>query len=303
MIFSELYSAYYKTVSEILRKAVKQELTDSELQAIVRKNAFSESELTIIPALKNQKWQLLKSDLTTQIENPPSAPITVLEKQWLKAILLDPKIRLFDIHIKGLDDVEPLFTPDDFYIYDKYADGDDFTDEAYIERFRMILSAIHDKTALTVETVNRKGNPMLMHLLPEKLEYSEKDGKFRLISSGCRYGGTINLARITKCKPYTGNSFVPRRAPEIKMRTVTLHITDKRNALERVMLHFAHFEKQAERLGDDLYRLTVKYDVNDETELVIRILSFGPMVKAVAPESFVGLIRARLLRQMNLGIK
>ena len=41
--------------------------------------------------------------------------------------------------------------------------------------------------------------------MPEYLEYSEKDDKFRLVASGCRYGKTINLGRILSCKPFREN--------------------------------------------------------------------------------------------------
>ena len=74
---------------------------------------------------------------------------------------------------------------------------------------------------------------------------------------------------------------------------------DERNALERTMLHFAHFEKQTERTGDDLYRVTLFYDKDDETEMVIRILSFGTKIKVIEPENFINLIKDRLKRQKS----
>lgn len=77
---------------------------------------------------------------------------------------------------------------------------------------------------------------------------------------------------------------------------------DERNALERVLLHFAHFEKQAERIDETHYRVTVAYDSDDETELVIRVLSFGPMLKVTDPPRFVGLIKERLIEQKSCGL-
>ena len=74
---------------------------------------------------------------------------------------------------------------------------------------------------------------------------------------------------------------------------------DKRKSLERVLLHFAHFAKEAEKLDQHLYRITIMYDKEDETELVIRILSFGPMIKVIAPLYFVDLIKQRLLQQKS----
>jgi len=66
------------------------------------------------------------------------------------------------------------------------------------------------------------------------------------------------------------------------------------------MMHFAHFEKQAERLDDLHYRILITYNKEDETEMIIRILSFGPVIRVKAPGSFVRLIRERLQRQQKL---
>ena len=76
---------------------------------------------------------------------------------------------------------------------------------------------------------------------------------------------------------------------------------DRRNALERVLMHFAHFEKQAEKIAEDKYRVTVSYHKDDEAEIVIRILSFGPMIKVTAPNRFAELIKERLLSQKSCG--
>ena len=39
------------------------------------------------------------------------------------------------------------------------------------------------------------------------------------------------------------------------------------------------------------------YDADDETEILIRVLSFGPMLRVTSPERFIKLIRERLRRQ------
>ena len=46
--------------------------------------------------------------------------------------------------------------------------------------------------------------------------------------------------------------------------------------------------------------MTIVYDEADETEIVIRILSFGPMVRVTAPDTMIDLIRERLLAQLRL---
>ena len=300
MIFSELYSAYYNAVSRIIGAILQGERDEKQFRAIVEECAFGESMLSIMPSLKSGKWQLVRPDMTTPLHNIPELPITELEKRWLKAISLDPRVRLFGASFDWLGDVEPLFTPEDYLVYDKYGDGDPYTDEGYIERFQFILKAIKSKSAVVFETLNRNGERVRIAGVPEHLEYSEKDDKFRVIMLGKRRFNTLNLGRILGARAYMGGEF---RAIELcpqQTRELTLIVEDQRNALERVMLHFAHFEKKAERIDKLTYRLRISYDPSDETEMVIRVLSFGPMVKVEAPDDFVELIRARLKKQMML---
>lgn len=298
MIFNELYSAYYNAVAKIITAVIDGKTDDENLNRIVCSNAFGESMLTVLPSLKNEKWQLIKADMTTPLKHSPTMPLTLIQKQWLKAILLDPRIKLFGAEINGLDNIEPLFTPDDYYIYDKYGDGDRFEDEKYIEHFRTVLFALKNKKNLKIEMLNRKGNIIFIKCIPERLEYSEKDDKFRLVTSGNRFIKTVNLARITKCKIYEEPIFYSS-SPETKLETVTLKVRDERNALERCMLHFAHFEKRAEKVDNNHYLVHIRYNKTDETEMVIRVLSFGPMVEVIAPDSFRKLIIERLQRQKS----
>ena len=65
MIFSELYGAYYNTVAAVLRKAVQRPLTKEDLRTVIERCAFSESVLSIEPALTSEKWLLLRRDGTT----------------------------------------------------------------------------------------------------------------------------------------------------------------------------------------------------------------------------------------------
>lgn len=302
MIFSELYSAYYNAVACILRDVLNGETREEVLRDAVSRHAFSESVLTVLPALKSEKWQLLKHDFSTPLQRVPSMPMTTLEKQWLKAILLDPRIRLFDISLPELKDTEPLFTSEDYILYDQYSDGDPFEDPEYIDRFRIILQAIREHHALTVKSYNRKGQIVQMHLLPRYLEYSEKDNKFRLFSSGCRYGGTVNLSRIISCERYYSDFPLSKLwKPQKQKETVTLRISDERNALERCMLHFSHFQKQTERIDGSHYLMKIQYDRDDETELVIRVLGFGPLIEVLHPDSFLSLIKERLIQQKSCG--
>ena len=303
MIFNEIYSAYYNTVAKIIASIINGNADEKTINKIIDENAFGESMLTVLPSLKSEKWQLVKADMTTPIQRIPTMPLTTIQKQWLKAISLDPRIKLFGIEFDGLDDVEPLFMSEDYCIYDKYMDGDPFDDVEYIKKFRTILSAINEKRPLKIQMVNRKGNTVSMTVMPQHLEYSEKDDKFRLISTGCRYGGIVNVARITTCEKCNTSGYSTHHVSMESKESLTLRIFDERNALERTLLHFAHFEKRVERIDAKRYLVHIKYNKSDETEMVIRILSFGPMVEVIEPQDFKNLIIARLKSQKSCELK
>lgn len=302
MLFSELYSSYYNTVAEILKYAVREELSEQKLKEIVAEKAFGESSLTIPQALKSGKWQLITSDYKTPLKNEPYMPLTTLQKRWLKAISLDARVKLFGIDFTGLENIKPLFTPDMLYYYDQYADGDDFCNEGYIIRFRIILHAIKERQPLKLKISDRCGRIIKANVMPEYLEYSEKDNKFRLITSGCRYRPIIKLSSIVACNPYFGDELKETVKAKIRKATLTFTLFDGRNTLERAMLHFAHFEKTVEKADENHYVVTLTYDPNDETELLIRILSFGPFIKVTEPKFFVNAIKERLKMQKRCGI-
>ena len=303
MIFREIYSVYFHTVAKILQAALSHPLSAEELQEMVEQNAFGESVLHLLPALKEEKWQVLKSDGTTPLSKAPYLPLTTVEKQWLKAIEQDPRLQLFGDISFDFPDVKPLFRPEDYLIFDRYQDGDPYEDAAYQAHFRLILDAIRNQYPLEVELKTRRGNQTKMVLLPKALEYSEKDDKFRLLGEGNRFGNTINLARIQQCRRYEKLWEAKKEEKEAPQRAyVVFTLMDRRKALERVMLHFAHFEKQAERLGESRYRVKVWYEVEDETELLIRLLSFGPLVQVKEPERMVSLLRQRLQQQRSCGL-
>lgn len=300
MLFSELYSAYYNTVADILKEAVDHPLQDKEINRIIEKKAFGESGLTIPSALREERWQLLLLNGTTLLNQAPTMPLTTLQKRWINAIANDPRMRLFTDEPLYFHDVEPLFLPEDICVFDKYADGDDFENENYIQNFRLILDAIKNQHSLKVELKNRKGDLTSKIILPEYLEYSQKDDKFRLIGAGIRFGNTINLGRIVSCVPVDDTyKITPGKRNLSRSRKIVMELVDERKALERVLLHFAHFKKQAEKIDEKHYRITVYYDKDDETEMVIRVLSFGPMIKVTAPVHFIELIKKRLMEQKS----
>ena len=67
------------------------------------------------------------------------------------------------------------------------------------------------------------------------------------------------------------------------------------------MLEFASYEKHTVRdLETGQYRVELWYDEQDETELLIRLLSFGPVIEILGPQSLREQAKLRIKMQAEL---
>lgn len=322
-LFSKVYSCYYQVVERILEEALLNPVTEKQMTEIIQAYGFAESVLTILPALTSQRWALLseeKDGYRSRLKQKFHVPMTALQKSWLKAVLLDKRIRLFlnneeieKIHM-DLDTVSPLFYPEDFHYFDRCADSDPYDAPGYQSIFRQIQTAILQKELLSVVYSSRKGKPKTNRILPCLLEYSSLDDKFRFIGVRIADGKpsdtvTMNLSRIISCQPAGQSlSFAADAETLLSMprsrEPVVIRISGRRNSLERCMLHFARYEKWTEyEEAENSYLCSIYYDKQDETELLIDILSFGPVIQVLSPNSFLRQIRERVQKQMDLFMK
>lgn len=315
-IFSEIYSAYYNAVSEILSK---KNLLKKDIEKIIKDNAFSESILYIMPQIKDV-WNLLTENnkiYNSVLNNIPEMPLTILQKRWIKSVIMDSKARLFleDDTISrltdNLQDVKPLFLQNDFFFFDRFSDGDDYKNPDYISFFKIIHNAIKNKSILNITFNSSKGRKISHNFLPLKFEYSPKNNKFRvytvnIINGKVNRTGIINISRIIDIKN-TGKIY----SEEIDIKKMILarrcqqpvcvEISSERNGIERFMMEFAGYEKRTE------YNETTKkcnayiwYNLFDETELLIRLLSFGPVLEIKSPEYFRNLAIERIKKQYEI---
>lgn len=176
MLFHEIYGCYYQCVEKMIELALENDLTEEKMLEIIHQYAFQESELYIIPSIQDEKWQLIDKNLQTPLLHTPSLPLTTIERRWLKAISLDPKFKLFSITIPDIEE-EPLFTYEDYKIYDQYTDGDPYQSETYQNHFQLLLKAIQEKKEISVSYHHKT-----IRCIPYKIEYSLKNDKFRLLT-------------------------------------------------------------------------------------------------------------------------
>ena len=305
-IFSEVYGTYYNIVAKILGQAVSGGLTLEQLKRIVYKEGYEESALELLPALQDESWLLLTKDFKTPLQYKPTMPLTLLQTRWLKALLLDERVRLFftDAELaeeeKALQEVEPLYRPEQFVFFDRFVDGDDYKNARYRENFQQIMQAIKQRVAVDASYRTNKDNVIVWtNLVPVTLEYSAKDDKFRLQGMAGARHVTLNLGKIITVE--LGEP-LEKEPPQhaVPQEKLVLELVDERHTMMRALMHFSDLAKETEKLDDTHYLLTVYYDKSDETEMVYRVLSFGPTIKVEEPEGFVELVKDRLKEQMGV---
>ncbi len=317
MIFNEIYSVYYKIISRALDLAIKEELTFDSLKSIAQKYGFEESFLGVINALNENRWPLFENDRNeykTNFSLPIKRPSSLIEKRFIKSILLDRRIRLFleedalNEFLNALDDVEPLWNNDDIVYFDRCSNGDDYNSSIYVSNFRSIIGAVHAKSRISVDYCLKNGGHRKYNFIPVKIEYSDKDDKFRVQGKTKKGWITLRLSNIEnvecieKSKKLKDGAFTP--PAQIADRTVTVVVKNERNTLERFLFAFSHYYKETSlkgkvKNGVVYYTVILYYNKDDEIELLIRLLSFGPVIEVIGPDCFVSLLKERLKKQAN----
>jgi len=319
-IFSEIYGTYFRIAARLLENEVTDEKTVSET---VRREGFRDSVLFLPRKLipNGEDWGLFSrtpdGDLKRITKNAPVKTLTKLQKMWLKSKLSDPRIRLFmdDETLSALEkrlaDTPPLYRREQFRITDRFTDSDDFFNEQYIKNFRTALEAVKHRKIVYIEFVSGHGNRVNGKFVLLKMEYSPKNGKFRaycylLRNDRVKSSGIINIGRITNIAD-TGRIFRTPVSIDDYFSSrkcsspAVIRVTTARNGVERFMLEFASYEKHTVRdLETGEYTVELWYDRQDETELLIRLLSFGPVIEILAPQHLRRQAKQRIKRQAEL---
>ncbi len=311
-LFSEIYDRYFCITGRILSK--KGRIGKAGITDIVKKYGFGESLIFLLPKLSNNEWGLFEEENGTfrsKLKGGVHTPLSRLQKRWIRSLLDDPRAGLFleDEQIAGikdkLKDVKPLFDYSDFRCFDRFSDGDDYKDPLYISCFREILSAVKDGHTVHIRYSARNGRSTKLCVQPHRLEYSVKNDCFRLLCYAKSERGTRKyILRLSRMLSVTAGDIDPdiniTEEDGTRQKKVTLSIRDERNAMERAMLHFSDYRKNTSRIDENNYRCEIFYNTDDETELLIELLSFGPMIKVEGDAHFTELIKKRLITQKNM---
>ena len=135
-IFHAYQSFYYKTIAEIIGEILAGKITQNNLIEEVGNRGFQDISdtrgnrvnTTVSDGFQRGKWFLTVVDPSTKqyetvLLHKPTIPPSLMERRWLKAVLNDPRVQLFDLDRSRLDewlaDVDPLFTEEDIVFFDQ----------------------------------------------------------------------------------------------------------------------------------------------------------------------------------------
>lgn len=318
-LFSEIHSRYFYIINEILKVATHHPLTSADITILVAELGFAETTLALTPSLlnSNQEGYCLLTNSPAGYapitKNPPLLTLTTLQKRWLKTIIMDKRFALFStepaLYYSLLTDIEPLYNTNDILSIDMANDGDAYESPEYQQRFVLILQAIQQGKVLRIAYESGKGNSISADFAPYKLEFSMKDDKFRLVAIRMRDKRLrslykLNLSRILSVTVMEWNTpdGLGQYLESLRMpHPVEIQITNERNGFERIFTQLSNFERISEYAETNKTCLMkIYYYEVDEMELLITLLSFGPVIRVLGHSDFKQKFVERIIKQQQL---
>lgn len=310
-LFSPLYSTYYFAIRNILEtyiRSKKQPLSNETIAKLIEASAYIEAPGELADLIFNRSetttiFRESKDGVSSPINHIPDFPLTTIELRFIAAILQDKRIKMFMTSEviaelqEALKDVKPLWETDDIKYFDQNKDGDNFDNKTYVIQFQTILNAINYKKFVYM-IYGRKNTSDVF--TPTHLDYSQKDNAFRVFVKELKY--PINLeniksVEITEEKPVKDEDSTVYETLKVEI----YDDTSRQYHFNRAIRTFSYFKKSCKKSEkENTYELSVDYDKSDESEIVIKILMFGPNMKVLEPQSVIDEINYRVTRQKHL---
>lgn len=290
MLFHESYGVYYNAVSKIINLILEQKLDEHSMFEVIENTAFQETAYILEKKLVDKcfcgiLYQEAYGELPkTEIRNTVKLPLSKIERDWLKTISLDPRIKLFEISFPDLDDAVPLYNLEDIVYCGRYYDGDDYNSDQYIKNFKTVFSSIkaHNYLELHYNSLSRGYCNEIVQ--PLYLQYSSREDRFRLIANNENELYTYNIARIEKCNSISEKFQFDEYSQEFERSYAEILVKNQRDTLERLLLFFSHLDKKTNRVDEQLFKVTLFFTKRDYKEVTAQLLSFYPMIEIVGPE-------------------
>lgn len=318
--FSELYSKYYTLVSHILQLTHEKPLSLEDLRIYITKEGFLETPTALIPPLISQDEEgyhlLLKEEtaFTSVLKNKPPIVLTQLETRFLKTLLEDPKLGLFledeDFYLlkKALSALEPLYTKDMISFARQNAQDSLYQEPHYQKRFKTLNLALQENKL--VELMLDTPTDSTLIFAPYKIEYAIREDSFSLLAITLENDKLLNLKRI----PLTSIQSVQvlHEAPTYSTleefsksckckEPLVFEVNSMRSGFERTFMYLSPYERITQyNESEDTCLVQLYYYPFDESALIDMLISFGPIIKVLAPSHIRQCFKERISKQAQL---
>jgi RNA-splicing ligase RtcB len=329
-LFDEIKNRYFHIVFRVLSQC-KDGLAKKDIIKIIDEEEFQEKVIgkdfqTFEGLLLNdyeesENYNLVKEKNglfypVIEADKKTSVPVrfTNMEKAWLKNLLEEPSLGL----ILSGSTIDKLKGTLKNFQYPDISELVEITNKSILpelnqnqENFRILLKAIMEEKSIRYCNTDRNGNEYCdMHALPLRLEYSLKDGRFR-----------VSLYSLDKARPVMANVFTMSNIEIVDNKSLTisrdeaikllrenryakepivLEVTDKRAAMERCFMSFSGMERSSRCIEEDKYEIKLNYYTFEEDEIIRKILALGPYVKVISPQRIAEEVIRRIRRAIEL---
>ena len=318
--FSELYSKYYTLVSHILQLAHEKPLSLEDLRTYITEEGFLETPTALIPPLTSQDEEsyhlLLKEEntFTSILKNKPPVLLTQLEARFLKTLLQDPKLGLFledeDFYLlkKALSEFEPLYTQEMIGFARQNPQDDLYQDAHYKKLFKTLTLALQGNQLVELKLDDSAESTLI--IAPYKIEYAIREDAFSLLAITLENEQLLDLKRIplTSIQSIQVLHEAPARntlvdfAKSCKCKEpLVFEVNNMRSGFERTFMYLSPYERITEYNEEgDTCLVQLYYYPFDESALIDMLISFGPIIKILAPSHIRQCFKTRISKQAQL---
>ncbi len=307
-MYHEIYGKYYQIIHNLLNSKPK---TEREINDYIRSQGFDESFLYLNAKMLVDEYHLFvkKGDLFYPLTNS-KIPLflTNEQKSWINTMLFDEKVKLF-LSNEKINYYQKEFASNVLYDDKAYqylfqdVDKDEITPKMS-NVFRFVKNAIIQGMDINLTFISSKNYYTHKKVAPYKIEYSMQDQKMRVIAVEYRNGEPKRIIRI-KLASIVGYRMIERvkridfeyyLQEEVLKEPLIIEVYPILNGIERVFIELSNYKREAfydkER---NLSIMKIYYEKVDEMDLVLKMLSFGKVVKILSD----GFIKEEVLRRIN----
>lgn len=314
-LINQYHNRHLLAFISVLNKLKLQETISSfefteDIKKIVKESSPYSDDLIdelIQNACENNIIVLEKANIRKIEDRNIFLPLTLHEKIYLKNILKSPYAVLFldDAEIQNLLKLLADVPDMDFSKMITIAGTakDPKFNKTYIKNFRLLVQAIKERRKISFSNIDAKGDKHInSKRIPVKIEYSVIMRCFwlSLWNPIEQRPFKANIARMSEI--YLLEKISDEEDKNVKYmmeqkkerHPIVMLVTDENHAIERINLLFSMYHKKTERIEKDKIKISLNYYNFDENEIIDGILSFGPAVQVLSPESVVNKIKEKL---------